>query len=111
MSLSLIVVLPLPADSVKSAVTINANSCSVFDGNGGFTEATSAHNVVTSNGNGLLSCKGQVTPSATGKTVQFNGSTDMTCGMISNGVAMSTADWKETVSSSGEMILSCYFRK
>src|SRR5689334_18158376 len=110
-TLSLVFVLPLPADSAKPAVVIYPLSCGGLDGNGVPIDATSSRNVVTSNGNGLLICTAQVTPSATGKSVQFNGSADLPCGMIYNGIVTTTPDWKETVSSSGEMILSCHFYK
>ena len=97
-------VLPSAPASADGALVINDLGCGMLDGNGGFAFADSSHAVVTPSANGMLKCKADVTPPAGGRAVQFdNENTGLLCGTP----AGTTADWRETVSASGQAILTC----
>ena len=90
----------------NAAVVINDSDegCWLLDGNGGVVLADSDHSVITSSGNGLLSCNVQGVPNDTGKAVHYDfDSTGMTCDTLA-GVATA---WREIVSASGSATLTC----
>jgi hypothetical protein len=88
----------------NAAVVINDQGCQLLDGNGGVVDADSDHSVITSSGNGLLSCNVQGVPNDTGKAVHYDfDSTGMTCDTLA-GVATA---WREIVSASGSATLTC----
>ncbi len=90
--------------SAEGAVVINDKGCGLLDGNGGFAVADSDHAVVTPSGNGVLKCKAEVTPPASGHAEHFDfESTGLLCGTP----AGTTEDWKEAVSASGQATLTC----
>ncbi len=97
-------VLPSGPASADSALVINDLGCNLLDGNGGFAYTDSSHAVVTPSGNGVLKCKADVTPPAGGRAAQFD--KDNT-GLLCSTPAGVTADWRETVSASGQATLTC----
>ena len=103
----LVALIPI-AFANSSAVSIKGDICGMLDGNGlGLGEGKS-HQVTTSNGNGLFTCKAVVTPSITGQTVKFN--FDSTGGGTCTVGTNQTADWQETVSASGQAMLVCHLK-
>ena len=83
------------ADSANAATITNDVGCSFF---GGFT--FDSHSVVTSNGNGVLKCKGNAAPPASGHAERASG---FLCGTFA-GV---TTDSMQITSASGEVMLTC----
>jgi hypothetical protein len=84
--------------------------CVLSDGNGNFGSATGArtHIVCAPSGNVNAFCKADVTPPSSGKAAHFDfGSTGFRCSIVCPTGEVSTTDWKETVSASGEATLQC----
>jgi hypothetical protein len=61
------------AASAEGATVFKGTGCGVLDGNGNFVLDTEADilQVTTPSGNNLVSCRGTVTPPASGKTAVF----------------------------------------
>jgi len=86
------------------AVHIDVSACGVLDGNGAGAVLTDDRALITSSGNGMLKCQGDVTPSSTGHAVNYDfANTGASCGTPDG----STTDWHETVSASGNATLTC----
>jgi hypothetical protein len=98
--------------SIASAnPTIFPGGCDLFDGNGVLGQATGArtHIVCTPSGNVNAFCKADVTPSSSGTAAHFDiSSTGFRCFIVCPTGTVSTTDWKETVSASGEATLQCH---
>ena len=102
----------------NAAVVINGQLCSGFDGNGLQSDYThSSHMVVTNSSNALYTCKMDVTPSITGHAVKYDvlhnpfvsiSSDPITCVIGSSNI--STTDWQEIVSASGQATLVCHVK-
>ena len=87
------------------AVVINDGFCLLFDGDGALVLAEGSHAVITSNGNGKLTCKAKNVANSTGQAVIYNAeNTGLPCG-TSLGL---TDDWHNTVSASGNSSLQCH---
>src|SRR4030095_2689943 len=89
----------------EAAVHINDAGCGMYDGDGGFVLASSDATVLTSSGNGKLTCKVSNVANSTGKAVKDeNESTGGLCFILGAGA---TDDWQEIVSASGQATLQC----
>jgi hypothetical protein len=89
------------------AVVIRDFSCGLLDGNGGAVGTTNTFAVVTDSETGavMLRCQADVTPSSSGKAVQWNyDNTGLLCGVLV-GV---TSKWREVVSAQGNATLHCH---
>lgn len=94
------------------AVVVKEGFCGLKDGNGSFALTDDVHTTSTmsQNGNAKLSCKATVDPSASGKAVKYgqdNG--DGFCGILTASGFVTATDWQETVSASGEAMLTCHY--
>jgi hypothetical protein len=87
--------------TVSAAAVIDITLCGVIDGDGNFYLTTEGSAVVTSNGNGRLTCKATGVPNSTGTAVTYR---DFGC----NTPAGFTTDSHETVSASGNVTLQCF---
>jgi hypothetical protein len=91
--------------------SIFPGGCVLSDGNGNFGTATGArtHIVCTPSGNINAFCKADVTPPSSGTAAHFDfSSTNDFCGIVCPTGNVTTNDWKETVSASGEATLQCH---
>ena len=87
------------------AIHINDAGCALRDGDGGFVLADSDATVITSSGNGKLTCKVSDVANSTGSAVKWNyDNTGLLCNIIGAGA---TDDWQEIVSASGQATLQC----
>ena len=99
--------MPHTAKANNAAIVIGVTGCTVLDGNGNFVSNGIGHVVVTSNGQGLETCRTTVTPSSGGGAVQWdNANTGLECGDPFGHV---TTRFQETVSASGQASLACHF--
>ncbi len=106
-----LMLLPVHADD-NGALVISDFGCRVIGGN-----TVDSHAVVTSNGNGVLSCHADVAPTASGHAEHYDfESTGKLCfkdsGILTGGAkgpAQRTEDWKQTTSASGQAVLTCKF--
>lgn len=90
----------------QGAVVIHDGGCGVINGDGGFTSATISNAVITK-GPGKLTCRVSGAPNSTGTAQIFNfENTGLLCGAPS-GV---TQRWRNVVSASGEVTLTCWTR-
>jgi hypothetical protein len=81
--------------------------CTVLDGNGNLVSNGIGHVVVTSNGQGLVTCSTTVPPSSGGRAVRWNyANTGQQC---SDPFGNLTTRWQETVSASGQAQINCHF--
>jgi hypothetical protein len=88
-----------------AAVHISDAGCGLLDGDGFFAVAASDATVITSSGNGKLTCKASGLANSTGKAVKYdNASTGALCNVVGAGA---TDDWQEIVSASGQATLQC----
>ena len=88
----------------NGAFITNGFGCGLFNGNGGFAFTDSTHSVRNVS-NSVTKCSATVTPSSTGKAVTFSG---FFCGVeLYNGHFVATTDSRETVSASGQAMLTC----
>ena len=93
--------------------TIFPGGCVLFDGNGnlGLASGARTHIVCTPSGNVNAFCKADVTPSSSGTAAHFDSSsTGFRCFVVCPTGTVSTTDWKETVSASGEATLQCHVK-
>lgn len=91
----------------EPAVVIREFGCGLLDGNGSGVGTTNSFAVITDSETGavMLRCQADVTPSSTGKAVQFSyDNTGASCGVL---VGITTK-WKEVVSASGKATLHCH---
>ncbi|RAK74672.1 uncharacterized protein BO72DRAFT_461119 [Aspergillus fijiensis CBS 313.89] len=90
------------------AIHIDGVGCGLFNGNGGVEVADKARVTITSSGNGILTCKAEVDPPASGKAVTYSRkNVNELCG-VNGGL---TDDWHETVSASGQATLTCRIKQ
>jgi len=88
------------------AIHINDAGCGLYDGDGNFTLASSDQTIITSSGNGKLTCKASDLANSTGQAVKYDfESTGQFCG-TALGI---TDDWQEVVSASGQATLQCRY--
>ena len=81
--------------------------CGVLDGNGNIVQIQGSQSVVNNGGNTKMTCKGTVDPADNGRAVQFDfDDFNITCGTPSG----STDNWKNTVSASGKVTLTCFIK-
>ncbi len=90
------------ASNNNAAVVINDIACGMIDGDGGFVVTDISHAVVTSNGNGMLTCQADGVPNSTGKAVVYK---DLPCNTPAG-----PAIGRETVSASGQATLTCWVK-
>ena len=89
------------AESENAAVVINDIGCILMDGDGNLVATDNTHAVVTSSGNGMLTCRAEV-PNSTGKAVVYK---DLGCNTPAGfGIG------RETVSTSGQATLTCWVK-
>ncbi len=108
MALATLILLPVHADD-NGALVISDFSCRVIGGG-----TLDSHSVVTSQGNGVLSCRADVPPPASGRAEHYDfDSTGLRCFRNGFGKAKKdspfTEDWKQTTSASGQAVLTCHF--
>jgi hypothetical protein len=100
------------APAPEPAVVIPETRCSLYDGTGALTVATTdTHGVITnsSNDNRILRCQADVAPRPDGRAVQF--SQDMHLGVQCNALGRLTDDRRQTISASGKATLQCRFKE
>lgn len=96
---------PAPADATAApAIVIKDAGCGMLDGDGGFVFTNATQAVITSSGQGKISCKVQGVANSTGRAVIWNfENTGLLCGTLSD----ITAKWQNVVSASGNATLTC----
>ena len=96
----------------NGALVIKGNSCSLLDGNGNGVSSSKSHKVInrSSNGNITSICKVKGVKNRTGEAVTFsNANTGYTCSISTPDGNVSTTNWKNTVSTSGNATLRCSY--
>jgi len=96
-----IAVISWKAKDNNAATVTNDSGCALFDGNGGLVLADSDHAVVTSNGNGTLTCRAKGVANTSGHAVTQDG-------FLCNTPAGITSDTHSTVSANGNSTLVCH---
>ena len=96
-----------PGIEPGNAVHINGLGCGMMDADGGVQWVTSDRAVITPNGKERITCKAKRIPNSSGRAVHFNyENTGFACGTDLG----PTRDWHQTISSSGNATLTCFFR-
>ena len=90
----------------QGAVHIDSFSCTMLDGDGNSVSASASRALENHGGQVVMNCTANV-PNTTGRAAHFSGPGDGTCGSVEFGVT--TEDWHETVSASGNATLTCHF--
>ena len=107
-AIAAVVVVAVGTQSAKaqSAVVIKDIGCGLLDGNGAFVFTSESQAVSTDSGNSKITCKAQVTPSATEKgAVKWNFENT---GFLCSTSFGTTQDWQEVVTPSGQASLVCH---
>lgn len=95
---------PAPASTTAPAVVIKDSGCVMLDGDGFLVFTPSNQAVITSSGQGKLSCKASGLANSTGRASIFNNAnTGLLCFTMSD----LTAQWNNVVSASGQGTLTC----
>ena len=94
------------ASAENAALVINAQYCTLLDGNGAMVSASSSHAVTTqsANGNVLLKCSVKGVSNSTGRAAHFD---FKNTGFLCN-VGILTSNWHNKVSKSGNATLTCF---
>ena len=99
------------ASAEKAALVINAEHCTLLDGDGDFVSASASHLVITqsANGNRALKCSVKGVPNSTGRAAHFDfKNTGLECN-VSIFTPILTSDWHNKASKSGNATLTCSF--
>ncbi len=112
MALATLMWLPVHADD-NGALVISDSGCNIPFA---VSAKLDSHGVVTSNGQGVLTCRTDVPPPASGHAEQYDHESfsHYLC-RLSSGISKparfpdSTTDWKLTISASGKAVLTCHF--
>ena len=103
---------PALADGAHAAIVIKDGKAVLLDAHGRGFVTSKYQKVVTQskNGNVLFKLRARGVPNATGGAVHWDyNSTGLRCGVYVEGVGLlSTANWRETVSASGNVIFICH---
>lgn len=97
---------PMGAAAAQRAIVVHEGGCGMLDGNGGFVQGE-MHSVTNNGGNTIFKCQAKKVSNATRSNVTWDqANTGFMCG-TPNGP---TADWRETVSPSGNATLTCHVK-
>ena len=96
---------PAPAANMPSpALVIRDSGCGMLNGDGVVVFTPSTHAVITSSGQGKLTCRAKGLANSTGRAVVFTFSDiPLLCGTVSD----VTIKWTNVVSASGNGTLTC----
>ncbi len=96
----------VPAKASMSAVVVNGGQCALYDGDGGLvTVPDGKFSVTTPSGNRMLQCRATGLNNSTGRAVHYDSAS--TGGVLCNAGGTPTDDWHETVSASGNAVITC----
>lgn len=97
----------------EPAVLIKDDLCVVIDGNGNFVLSQDNMNIITLSQAGVIvaQCRAKDLANDTGEAVHYDfESTGLVCGVISLTGFELTEDWESTVSSAGNVTLTCRYK-
>ena len=99
------------ASAENAALVINAQYCTLLDGNGDMVSASSSHVVTTqsANGNVVLKCSVKGVPNSTGRAVHFDYDSIRVWCQVGILTWILTSNWHIKVSKSGNATLTCSF--
>ena len=99
---------PIGATAEQRAVVVNEGGCWMLDGDGGFIQGEMPHSVTNNGGNSIFKCQSKKVSNASRSSVTWDqANTGFMCGTT---LGM-TADWRETITPSGNATLTCHAKR
>jgi hypothetical protein len=94
-----------PVTASMQAVIVNGGACALFDGDGNLVVVPDGFFlVVTPSGNRVNQCRAFGLDNPTGQAVHFDFAST---GVLCSAGGVLTEDWRETVSASGNAVITC----
>ena len=98
---------PTGAAVIQRAVVVNEGGCGMLDGDGGFVPGE-MHSVTNNGGNTIFKCQSKKVQNSTRSSVVWD---QANTGFMCTTTAGVTADWRETITPSGNATLTCHVKK
>ena len=95
---------PMGASATQRAIVVHDSGCTMLDGDGNFI-AGESHSVTNNGGNSIFKCQSKKVNNSTRSGATWDRENT---GFMCNTPLGQTADWRETVTPSGNATLTCH---